>query len=76
MVLIIFVLVVVGIVRMYDIYEVGCVGVKVVIYFEIVFIFVFGIGLFVVNVFKLGYGMNIDFVYLDSGVIKVYMLVV
>ena len=69
---IIFASVVVGIARMNNIKEAGRVGVKAVLYFEIVSTLALVIGLVVVNVFEPGKGMNIDPATLDTGSIKTY----
>src|ERR1700742_1997605 len=66
---IIFASVVVGIARMNDIHEAGRVGVKALLYFEIVSTFALAIGLVVVNVLKPGVGMNVDPAHLDGAAI-------
>src|SRR5580698_4477490 len=57
---IIFGTIVVGIAKMGNLKEVGRVGVKALIYFEVVSTLALVIGLIVVNVLKPGAGMNID----------------
>jgi aerobic C4-dicarboxylate transport protein len=69
---IIFASVVVGIARMNDIHEAGRVGVKALLYFEIVSTFALAIGLVVVNVLKPGVGMNVDPAHLDGAAIATY----
>ena len=64
---IIFGTVVVGIARMGNLKEVGRVGVKALIYFEVVSTLALAIGLVVVNVLRPGAGMNIDASTLDAG---------
>jgi aerobic C4-dicarboxylate transport protein len=63
---IIFVTVVAGIARMGDIKSVGRVGLKALIYFEIVSAIALLIGMIVVNVVHPGEGMNIDAALLDA----------
>lgn len=69
---IIFASVVVGIARSNNVKEAGKVGVKALIYFEIVSTIALVIGLVVVNVLKPGVGMNIDPAQLDASAIKSY----
>ncbi|CAB3763215.1 dicarboxylate/amino acid:cation symporter [Paraburkholderia humisilvae] len=69
---IIFASVVVGIARMNDIHEAGRVGVKALLYFEIVSTFALAIGLVVVNLMKPGVGMNVDPAHIDSAAIATY----
>ncbi len=57
---IIFGTIVVGIAKMGSLREVGRVGIKALIYFEVVSTLALVIGLIVVNVLKPGVGMNID----------------
>ena len=57
---IIFSTVVVGIAKMGDMKEVGRVGIKALVYFEVVTTLALVIGLVVVNVVRPGAGMNID----------------
>ncbi|MCK1282564.1 C4-dicarboxylate transporter DctA [Bradyrhizobium sp. 44] len=70
---IIFGTVVVGIAKMSDIKEVGRIGVKSLIYFEVVSTLALVIGLVVVNVIKPGVGMNIDASHIDAGSISAYV---
>lgn len=56
---IIFLTVVVGIANMGDVKKVGRVGIKAILYFEIVTTFALAIGLLVVNVIKPGSGLNL-----------------
>ncbi|MDQ0124104.1 aerobic C4-dicarboxylate transport protein [Pseudomonas lini] len=69
---IIFGTVVVGIAKMGSIKEVGRIGVKALIYFEILSTIALVIGLIVVNVMKPGVGMNINTTTLDPGAIGKY----
>lgn len=69
---IIFGTVVVGIAKMGDIKEVGRIGVKALIYFEILSTLALIIGLVVVNVVKPGVGMNINTNTLDASAIGKY----
>lgn len=69
---IIFGTVVVGIAKMGSIKEVGRIGVKALIYFEILSTIALVIGLVVVNVVKPGVGMNINTESLDSSAIGKY----
>ncbi len=63
---IIFGTVVVGMARMGDLKEVGRIGVKALIYFEVLSTIALVIGLVVVNVMKPGAGLNIDASNLDG----------
>jgi aerobic C4-dicarboxylate transport protein len=69
---IIFATVVVGIARMGDIREVGRVGAKALIYFEVVSSLALLVGLIAVNVLHPGRGMNIDPTTLDPTAIATY----
>jgi len=69
---IIFASIVVGIARMNNVHEAGRVGLKAILYFEIVSTLALGIGLLVVNVFKPGVGMNIDPGHIDGAAIASY----
>jgi Na+/H+-dicarboxylate symporter len=69
---IIFGTVVVGIAKMGNLKEVGRVGIKALIYFEIVSTLALAIGLVVVNVMQPGAGMNIDPSTLDTGSLATY----
>ena len=69
---IIFGTVVVGIAKMGSIKEVGRIGVKALIYFEILSTIALVIGLVVVNVLKPGVGMNINTESLDGSAIGKY----
>lgn len=57
---VIFLTVVTGIASMKDLKEVGRIGIKALIYFEIVTTFALIIGLIVANLYKPGVGLNID----------------
>ena len=70
---IIFTTVVTGIARMKDIKEVGRIGIKTLIYFEVVTTFSLVIGLVVANVFRPGHGLNINIQSLDSTRIANYV---
>jgi aerobic C4-dicarboxylate transport protein len=69
---IIFGTVVVGIAKMGNLKEVGRVGIKALIYFEIVSTLALAIGLVVVNVLQPGVGMNIDPGTLDTKSLATY----
>ena len=69
---IIFGTVVVGIAKMGSIKEVGRIGGKALLYFEIVSTIALVIGLVVVNVMKPGEGMNIDVATLNAGAVSGY----
>jgi aerobic C4-dicarboxylate transport protein len=69
---IIFLTVVVGIARMGDIREVGRVGAKALIYFEVVSTLALLLGLIAVNLLHPGRGMNINAATLDSSGIAGY----
>ncbi len=69
---IIFGTVVVGIAKMGSIKEVGRIGVKALLYFEILSTIALVIGLIVVNVAKPGVGMNINATTLDASAIAKY----
>ncbi len=69
---IIFGTVVVGIAKMGSIKEVGRIGGKALLYFEIVSTLALVIGLVVVNIMKPGEGMNIDVASLNAGAVSGY----
>lgn len=69
---IIFATVVLGIARMENMKELGRVGVRALIYFEILSTFALALGLVVVNVVGPGKGMNIDPTHLDTKAIAGY----
>ncbi|NUT81613.1 MULTISPECIES: C4-dicarboxylate transporter DctA [Pseudomonas] len=69
---IIFGTVVVGIAKMGSIKEVGRIGVKALIYFEILSTIALVVGLIVVNIVKPGVGMNINASTLDGSAISKY----
>jgi aerobic C4-dicarboxylate transport protein len=69
---IIFGTVVVGIAKMGNLKEVGRVGIKALVYFEIVSTLALAIGLVVVNVMQPGVGMNIDPGTLDTQSLATY----
>jgi aerobic C4-dicarboxylate transport protein len=69
---IIFVTVVVGIAKMGDLKEVGRVGAKALLYFEVVSTISLLLGLLAVDVLQPGKGMNIDPATLDSAAISSY----
>lgn len=69
---IIFGTVVVGIAKMGSIKEVGRIGVKALIYFEILSTIALVLGLIVVNVVKPGVGMNINAENLDGSAVSKY----
>lgn len=67
---IIFCTIVVGIAKMGDMREVGRVGLKALVYFEIVSTIALLIGLLIANVYKPGAGMNVDPATLDVGAVS------
>jgi Na+/H+-dicarboxylate symporter len=69
---IIFGTIVVGIAKMGNLREIGRVGIKALIYFEVVSTLALVIGLIVVNVLKPGAGMNIDPATLDTKSLATY----
>ncbi|MGJ7508390.1 dicarboxylate/amino acid:cation symporter [Variovorax sp. GT1P44] len=69
---IIFATVVLGIARMENMKELGRVGVRALIYFEVLSTFALALGLLVVNVVGPGNGMNIDPARLDTKAIASY----
>jgi aerobic C4-dicarboxylate transport protein len=69
---IIFGTVVVGIARMGDLHEVGRVGAKALLYFEIVSTVSLVMGLVAVDLFQPGHGMNIDAATLDAKAVAGY----
>lgn len=69
---IIFCTVVHGIASMEDMKKVGRVGVKALIYFEVMTTIALIIGLIVVNLWKPGAGMNVDPAHLDTRAIATY----
>lgn len=69
---IIFATVVLGIARMENMKELGRVGVRALIYFEVLSTFALALGLLVVNVVQPGHGMNIDPAHLDTKAIAGY----
>jgi aerobic C4-dicarboxylate transport protein len=70
---IIFCTIVNGIAGMQNTKKVGRVGIKAIVYFEIVSTFALLIGLLVINIFKPGVGMNIDLASLDMKSVESYM---
>jgi aerobic C4-dicarboxylate transport protein len=69
----IFATVVVGIAKMGDLKELGRVGIKSIIYFEVVTTIALIVGLVVVNVIRPGAGINADPKTLDAGSISAYV---
>ena len=69
---IIFATVVLGIARMENMKELGRVGVRALIYFEVLSTFALVLGLVVVNLVRPGEGMNIDAAQLDTTAIANY----
>jgi aerobic C4-dicarboxylate transport protein len=69
---IIFATVVLGIARMENMKELGRVGIRALVYFEVLSTFALVIGLVVVNVLQPGQGMNIDPATLDTKAIATY----
>ncbi|TWF54818.1 C4-dicarboxylate transporter DctA [Neorhizobium alkalisoli] len=69
---VIFATVVLGIAKMGDIKEVGKIGVRSLIYFEVLSTIALVIGLVVVNIMQPGVGMNIDPSKIDASAISTY----
>jgi DAACS family dicarboxylate/amino acid:cation (Na+ or H+) symporter/aerobic C4-dicarboxylate transport protein len=69
---VIFLTVVTGIAKMENMKELGRVGLRALIYFEVVSTLALLVGLIVVQVFKPGAGMNVDVAHLDSSSIATY----
>jgi aerobic C4-dicarboxylate transport protein len=69
---VIFLTVVLGIAGVSDVKKVGRVGVKAILYFEVVSTFALVIGLVVVNVLKPGAGFNVDPATLDAAAVEKY----
>ena len=69
---IIFATVVLGIARMENMKELGRVGVRALIYFEVLSTFALALGLLVVNLVQPGSGMNVDAAHLDTKAIASY----
>ncbi|BDB26332.1 dicarboxylate/amino acid:cation symporter [Cupriavidus sp. P-10] len=69
---IIFATVVLGIARMENMKELGRVGVRALIYFEVLSTFALALGLLVVNLVQPGQGMNVDPAHLDTKAIASY----
>ncbi|MGJ7506137.1 dicarboxylate/amino acid:cation symporter [Variovorax sp. GT1P44] len=69
---VIFATIVVGIARMGDLKEVGKVGAKALLYFEVLSSIALVVGLLVVNILKPGAGMNVDPATLDGKSISAY----
>src|SRR6267143_1883768 len=69
---IIFATVVVGIAKVSDMKEVGRVGIKAIVYFELVSTLALAIGLVVVNLVKPGVGINADVSTLDANAVSAY----
>jgi aerobic C4-dicarboxylate transport protein len=69
---VIFLTVVLGIAGVSDVKKVGRVGVKAILYFEVVSTFALVIGLVVVNVLKPGVGFNVDPATLDAAAVEKY----
>jgi aerobic C4-dicarboxylate transport protein len=69
---IIFVTVVVGIAKLADAKEVGRIGIKAIVYFEVMTTLAMAIGLIVAHVFQPGAGLNINPATLDSHAVAKY----
>lgn len=69
---IIFLTVVIGIAGVADVKKVGRVGLKAILYFEVVSTFALAIGLVVVNTFRPGAGFNVDPATLDAEAVQRY----
>ena len=62
-----------GIARMADMARVGRVALKAIIYFEVLTTVALAIGLFAVNLWKPGRGMNIDLAHVDTSAVQTYV---
>jgi aerobic C4-dicarboxylate transport protein len=71
---VIFCTIVTGIAGMQDTKKVGRVGLKALIYFEVVTTLALIIGLIVINILKPGVGMNIDAATLDAKSVETYII--
>jgi aerobic C4-dicarboxylate transport protein len=69
---VIFGTIVVGVAKMGNLKEVGRIGVRALLYFEVVSTFALVIGLVVVNIMQPGAGMNIDASRLNAGAVAGY----
>src|SRR6478672_1470099 len=69
---VIFAMVVLGIAKMESLKELGRVGARALIYFELMSTFALLLGLIVVNVVQPGAGMNVDPAHLDTKAISNY----
>lgn len=70
---VIFVSIVHGIAAMRDLKQVGRVGIKALVYFEIVTTFALVVGLIIANLLQPGAGMNVDLATLDTKGIETYV---
>jgi aerobic C4-dicarboxylate transport protein len=70
--LIVFCVIVHGIAGTGDLKRVGRVGIKALIYFEVLTTVALGLGLLLALVFKPGVGMNVDLTALDAGAMSAY----
>src|ERR1700723_2824735 len=70
---IVFVTVVVGIAKLADAKEVGRIGIKAIVYFEVMTTFAMFIGLIVAHVLQPGSGLNINPATLDSKAVATYV---
>jgi aerobic C4-dicarboxylate transport protein len=70
---IIFCTIVTGIAGMQDTKKVGRVGIKALVYFEVISTFALIIGLFIVNLFQPGAGMHVDPATLDPTAVQKYV---
>ena len=69
---VIFITVVVGIAKMGDLRHVGRIGLKALIYFEVLTTIALIIGLYIANTMKPGVGMDVDMAHLDTAAIADY----
>ncbi|TQR22632.1 C4-dicarboxylate ABC transporter [Campylobacter sp. MIT 97-5078] len=70
---IIFVTIVLGIISLESLKKVGSIGVKAVIYFEIVSTLALALGIFMANIMQPGHGMNLDPSKVDSKSVEKYI---
>lgn len=70
---IIFITIVLGVVSLENLKQVGSIGAKALIYFEVVSTLALAVGIFMANVMRPGGGMNIDPATLDSASVAIYL---
>lgn len=70
---IIFITIILGIISLDNIKKVGSIGLKAVIYFELVSTLALAIGIFMTNIMKPGSGMNLDPAQVDAASVSQYL---